>query len=96
MLDSMADNFFKKIVDDANAALLFIAPSAEGSVKTKEYIVKYANHKADKFFSNSSESIEDLPLVQFTNGGEIVLLANKVLKKQDFEVFDISRIEGKN
>lgn len=94
MLDSMADNFFKKIVDDANAALLFIAPSAEGSVKTKEYIVKYANHKADKFFSNSSESIEDLPLVQFTNGGEIVLLANKVLKKQDFEVFDISRIEG--
>ncbi|WP_051638223.1 sensor histidine kinase [Maribacter sp. Hel_I_7] len=93
MLDGMADDFFKKIVDDANAALLYIATSVEGSLKTREYIVKYANHKANKFFTNSSESIKGLPLIQFNNGGEIILLANKVLENQESEVFNISRIE---
>lgn len=84
---NIADDFFKKIVDDANTAVLYAEPPVPNSLQTKEYLVKYANKSAQKFFS--FENIESLSLGELINYDEILIFANKVLETGVEENFNI-------
>ncbi|SHJ38883.1 His Kinase A (phospho-acceptor) domain-containing protein [Maribacter aquivivus] len=89
MMNTVADDFLKKIVDDANTAVLYAEPSVPNSLSTKEYFVKYANQSAQNFFSFSFESIEKKSLGELVNYDEIIILANKVLETGEEDNFNI-------
>jgi len=89
MLESKAVDFFKKIVDDSNTAILYAEPSLPKSLNVKEFVVKYANQKAQSFFSFSFDSAKNQSLVDIVNYDEVLILSNKVLEVGDEENFNI-------
>ena len=89
MLESKAVDFFKKIVDDSNTAILYAEPSFPKSLNVKEFVVKYANQKAQSFFSFSFDSAKNQSLVDIVNYDEVLILSNKVLEVGDEENFNI-------
>ena len=52
MTSIKSDSFFKNIVDGSNEALVFLCPNFEKSNDINEYVVVYANKKAESLFVN--------------------------------------------
>ncbi|MGO4920203.1 sensor histidine kinase [Maribacter spongiicola] len=96
MMNTIAEDFFKKIVDDANTAFLYAESSVPNSLHSKEYVVKYANQKAQNFFSISSNRNESKSLGEIVKYDEVLILANKVLEVGGEENFNIIVKEDNN
>ncbi|SIQ90374.1 sensor histidine kinase [Maribacter ulvicola] len=86
---NVADDIFRKIVDDSDTAILYAEPSTPKAVHAKEYLVKYSNQKAQSFFSIFPKNIENHPLEELVNYDELLILANKVLETGYDENFNI-------
>jgi len=90
MTNSVASSFFEKIVDNADVAILYVIPDVDIISKNKAYLVRYANQKAQVFFSKTAENIVDTPLDKLANCDEILLIINKVFVTHENENFNIS------
>ncbi|MEP2238095.1 MAG: ATP-binding protein [Maribacter sp.] len=89
MENSLADDIFKTMVDNADTAVLYTEPLVPNSLNAKEYLVKYANQQAQSFFVISPDSNEDYTLEEIVKYDELLILANKVLETSEDENFSI-------
>ncbi|MEP2281065.1 ATP-binding protein [Maribacter sp.] len=89
MENSLADDIFKTMVDNADTAVLYTEPLVLNSLNAKEYLVKYANQQAQSFFVISPDSNENYTLEEIVKYDELLILANKVLETSEDENFSI-------
>ncbi|TDS12028.1 phospho-acceptor domain-containing protein [Maribacter caenipelagi] len=89
MKNNLADDIFRTMVDKADTAVLYTESSEPNSLNAKEYLVKYANHKAQSFFSISDDTNENQSLEVIVKYDELLIMANKVLKTEEDENFNI-------
>ncbi|MDF4203822.1 ATP-binding protein [Maribacter sp. SA7] len=89
MENSLVDDIFKTMVDNADTAVLYTEPLVPNSLNAKEYLVKYANQQAQSFFVISSDSNENYTLEEIVKYDELLILANKVLETGEDENFSI-------
>ncbi|WP_299800695.1 ATP-binding protein [uncultured Maribacter sp.] len=96
MKNNLADDIFRTMVDNADTAVLYTESSVPNSLNAKEYLVNYANQKAQDFFSISNDTNENQSLEEIVKYDELLILANKVLKTEEDENFNIIVKEGDN
>ncbi|WP_051941900.1 sensor histidine kinase [Maribacter forsetii] len=89
MKNNLADDIFRTMVDNAITAVLYTESSVSNSLNAKEHFVKYANKKAQRFFSIVSDSNENKSLEEIVKYDELLILANKVLECGEDENFNI-------
>ncbi|WP_405400913.1 ATP-binding protein [Maribacter sp. Asnod2-G09] len=96
MKNNLADDIFRTMVDNADTAVLYTESSVPNSLNAKEYLVNYANQKAQGFFSISNDTNQNQSLEEIVKYDELLILANKVLKTEEDENFNIIVKEGDN
>ncbi|SKB84376.1 PAS domain-containing sensor histidine kinase [Maribacter arcticus] len=100
MTNISTNNFFKNIVDGSNEALVFVSPNAEISNEINQYVIVYANKKAESLFANTQESIQNREikeLPKFLEFGELLNHLNSVIKSKKHEAFNfVQKVGHKN
>ena len=100
MTDISTNNFFKNIVDGSNEALVFVSPNAEISNEINQYVIVYANKKAESLFANTQESIQNREIIElpkFLEFGELLNHLNSVIKSKKHEAFNfVQKVGHKN
>lgn len=97
MTNTTSNSFFKNIVDDSNEALVFICPNAKNSNEAKDFVVVYANKKAEALISNKGESIQNKAINQlskFFEFGDLVIHLDAVLKSKKYKAFNFVQKVG--
>tara|TARA_R110001592_G_scaffold103085_4_gene290499 strand:- start:3012 stop:4946 length:1935 start_codon:yes stop_codon:yes gene_type:complete len=90
MTNGTSNSFFKNIVDGANEALIFVSPNAENTLKVEDYVIVYANKKAEFLFAHTKESIQNKvikELPRFFEFGEFLNHLNSVIRSKKHEAF---------
>ncbi|MEH6745249.1 MAG: ATP-binding protein [Maribacter arcticus] len=100
MTNITTNNFFKNIVDGSNEALVFVSPNAEISNEINQYVIVYANKKAESLFANTQESIQNRvikELPKFLEFGELLNHLNSIIKSKKHEAFNfVQKVGHKN
>ncbi|WP_339666969.1 sensor histidine kinase [Maribacter arcticus] len=100
MTNISTNNFFKNIVDGSNEALVFVSPNAEISNEINQYVIVYANKKAESLFANTQESIQNREIIElpkFLEFGELLNHLNSVIKSKKHEAFNfVQKVGHKN
>ncbi|WP_339628341.1 ATP-binding protein [uncultured Maribacter sp.] len=99
MTSIKSDSFFKNIVDGSNEALVFLCPNFEKSNDINEYVVVYANKKAESLFANTIETIQNKALIElpkFCEFGELLNHLSSVIKSKKQEAYNFVQKVGQN
>jgi PAS domain S-box-containing protein len=100
MTNSTSKSFFKNIVDSTNEALIFVSPNTENTLEVEDYVIVYANKKAESLFANTRESIQNKvikELPRFFEFGEFLSHLNSVIRSKKHEAFNfIQKVGHKN
>ena len=99
MTSIKSDSFFKNIVDGSNEALVFLCPNFEKSNDINEYVVVYANKKAESLFANTIETIQNKALIElpkFFEFGELLNHLSSVIKSKKQEAYNFVQKVGQN
>ena len=100
MTSIKSDSFFKNIVDGSNDALVFMSPNAEKPKEINQYVIVYANKKAESLFVNAQERIQNkliIELPKFLEFGELLNHLNSVIKSKKHEAFNfVQKVGHKN
>jgi len=60
MSNFISTDFFKSIVEDLDAAILYLVPKATKQRKAEDYLIVFANDNANSLFSDTDDSIQNL------------------------------------
>ncbi len=100
MTNISTNSFFKNIVDGSNDALVLVSPNAENTIEAKDFVIVYANKKAELLFANTKESIQNRvikELPKFFEFGKLLDHLDSVIKSQKHEAFNfVQQVGHKN
>lgn len=98
MSNLISSDFFKHIVKDLDVAIAYFVPKTSIRVEAKEFVIAYANKKANIYFSDSEKSIENLTIKEvdkLSRFGNLLIQMEQALKAENQELFRVDFINAK-